>query len=129
MSISRMVPPLEYLRAASRTSLQSFELARLNHAANLKREIAVLIDQWIQERSEATLARWMLDHHESLHDLPPSVPEAIASFSEPDVDPLPDSPIPRAVVIRATPRFNGVQHSIPGPIARKAHKQKAPAAS
>ena len=130
MSISRIVPPLEYLRgAASRTSLQSFELARLNHAANLKREIAALIDQWIQERSEATLARWMLDHQESFHDLRSSVPGTLGSFPESDVDPLPDSPMPRAVIIRATPRFSNAQHAVPGPIARKAHKQKAPAAS
>lgn len=129
MSISRMVPPLDYLRAASRTSLQSFELARLNHAANLKREIAALIDQWIQERSEATMARWMLDHHESLHNLPSSAPETLASFPEPEVDPLPDCPMPRAVIIRAPPRFSNAQRAVSGPIARKAHKQKAPAAS
>src|ERR1700692_3994803 len=59
MSISRLVPPLDYLRAASRASLQSFELARLNHAANLRREIAALIDQWIQETSAAPLVRWL----------------------------------------------------------------------
>jgi hypothetical protein len=129
MSISRLVPPLDYLRAASRTSLQSFELARLNHAANLKREIAALIDQWIQERSEATLARWMLDHHESLHNLPSSAPETLASFPEPEVDPLPDSPMPRAVIIRAPPRLSNAQRAVPGPITRKTHKQKAPAAS
>src|SRR5579863_1955675 len=92
MSISRLVPPLEYLRAASRTSLQSFELARLNHAANLKREIGALIDQWIQENSEATLARWMLDHHDSLHNLPSSAPDAVAASPEAEASPLPDSP-------------------------------------
>jgi hypothetical protein len=72
MSISRFVPPLDYLRAASRASLQSFELSRLNHASNLRREIAALIDQWVEETCEATLARWMLDHHKSLHDFSPS---------------------------------------------------------
>ena len=129
MSISRLVPPLDYLRAASRTSLQSFELARLNHAANLKREIAALIDQWIQERSEATLARWMLDHHESLHNLPSSASETFNSFPEPEVDPLPDSPIPRAVVIRASPRFSNSNRQVAGPIGRKTQKQKPSAAS
>ena len=63
MSISRIVPPLDYLKEASRASLQSFELARLNHAANLRREIGALIDQWIKESSEAMLARWMLDRN------------------------------------------------------------------
>ena len=68
MSITRIVPPIDYLHTASRSSLQSFELARLNHAANLRREIAALIDQWIQETSEATLARWMLDRRVLVED-------------------------------------------------------------
>jgi hypothetical protein len=76
MTMSRFTPPLEYLQAASRSSLQSFELARLNHAANLRSEIAALIDQWIQESSEAVLARWMLDHHQSLQ-APPICPADI----------------------------------------------------
>jgi hypothetical protein len=129
MSISRLVPPLDYLRAASRTSLQSFELARLNHAANLKREIAALIDQWIQERSEATLARWMLDHHESLHNLPPSAPEPLPSFPELEVDLLPDSPMPRSVIIHAPPCFSNPQRTGATPAARKPQKQKPAAAS
>src|SRR6185312_12655269 len=62
----RMVPSLEYLYTASRSSLQSFELAHLNHAANLRREIAVLMDQWIEETAEAMLARCMLDHYTGL---------------------------------------------------------------
>jgi hypothetical protein len=65
MTISRFAPPLDYLQAASRASLQSFELTRLNHAANLRQEIAVLIDQWIQESSQAMLARWLLDQHQA----------------------------------------------------------------
>jgi hypothetical protein len=77
MITSRLTPPLDYLQAASRASLQSFELTRLNHAANLRQEIAALIDQWIQETSEAMLARWMLDHHNSLQ--PASLPPAEAS--------------------------------------------------
>jgi hypothetical protein len=66
MTASRFTPPLEYFQAASRASLQSFELARLNHAANLRQEIAALIDQWIRETSEAMLARWILDNQKSL---------------------------------------------------------------
>ena len=62
MPFSRLEPPLEYLHAASRASLQSFELTRLNHAANLRSEIGALIDQWLEETAEAMLARWMLEH-------------------------------------------------------------------
>jgi len=72
MTISRFTPPLDYLQAASRASLQSFELTRLNHAVNLRQKIAALIDQGIQETSEAILARWMLDRHKSLQSPPMS---------------------------------------------------------
>jgi hypothetical protein len=125
MSISRLIPPLEYLRAASRTSLQSFELARLNHAANLRREIAALIDQWIQERSEATLARWMLDHHDSLHDLRASAPQTLSSLAESAADPLPDSPLHAGEIVCAPPRFSRAERQSGRPINRK---QKSAAA-
>lgn len=41
-------PPWEFLLSASRNSLQSFELSRLAHAANLRKEISALIDQWME---------------------------------------------------------------------------------
>jgi hypothetical protein len=82
MTISRFTPPLDYLQAASRSS-QSFELARLNHAANLRNEIAALIDQWIQESCEAMLARWMLDHHQSLQSPPISPADLVRSLIDP----------------------------------------------
>ena len=126
MSISRLAPPLDYLRAASRASLQSFELARLNHAANLRREIAVLIDQWIQESSEATLARWMLDHHKSLHEPPSSASGAFSPSLERAADPLPDSPGSPADIVPAPPRFSDAR-PISGPIGRKPQKPKSTA--
>ena len=36
MSITRVAPPVDYLRSASRSSLQSFELARLNQRSRYK---------------------------------------------------------------------------------------------
>ena len=51
----------DYLQAASNASLESYELSRLNHAANLRREISTLIDQWIDETVQARLARRILD--------------------------------------------------------------------
>jgi hypothetical protein len=57
----RSDPPLDYLQTASNASLESYELSRLNHAANLRREIAALIDQWIDETVEARLARCVLE--------------------------------------------------------------------
>ena len=45
-------PPWTFLLSASRTSLQSYELTRLSHAANLRKEIATLLDQWLDEYSD-----------------------------------------------------------------------------
>jgi hypothetical protein len=102
MAISRVVPPIGYLHNASRSSLQSFELARLNHAANLKREIAALIDQWLEETAEAMLARWMLDHHASLRQPSLSDADVLRAFQDPGASPLPSGPeLP--VDIRAAP--------------------------
>ena len=129
MSISRMVPPLEYLRAASRTSLQSFELARLNHAANLKREIAALIDQWIQEISEAMLARWLLDHHKCPQFSPRSSSESLAGFDGSPAGLFPDSHPPSPDIVPAPPRFADSRIPMKGSIGRKPQKQRQSAAS
>jgi hypothetical protein len=106
MTTSRFVPPLEYLQAASRTSLQSFELARLNHAANLRREIAALMDQWIQETSEAMLARFMLDRHTSLQEAPLTASDTFSTFLTPASDPLPPAAAPPQEIVPAAPRFS-----------------------
>jgi hypothetical protein len=57
-------PPWEFLLCASRSSLQSFELSRLAHAANLRKEIVALIDQWIDENATAMLARLLIQQRE-----------------------------------------------------------------
>jgi len=57
-------PPWEFLLSASRNSLQSYELTRLSHAANLRREIAALMDQWLEENTHAAVARLLIDRRE-----------------------------------------------------------------
>jgi hypothetical protein len=57
-------PPWEFLLSASRSSLQSFELSRLAHAANLRKEIVALMDQWIDENATAMLARLLIQQRE-----------------------------------------------------------------
>ena len=57
-------PPWEFLLSASRTSLQSYELTRLSHAANLRKEIGTLLDQWLDENASAMLARWLMEQRE-----------------------------------------------------------------
>ena len=54
-------PPWEFLLSASRNSLQSYELSRLSHAANLRKEIGALFDLWVEENSAAMLARWLME--------------------------------------------------------------------
>ena len=106
MSITRIVPPIDYLRSASRPSLQSFELGRLNHAANLRREIAVLIDQWLEDTAEAMLARYMLEHHGSLREPALSVADLLRSFQDLGIDPLTEVSEPPVVIHPASPHFN-----------------------
>ena len=66
MSAYKTQPPWEFLLPASRNSLQSFELSRLSHASNLRKEITQLLDSWLEENSEAMLARWLMEHASGL---------------------------------------------------------------
>jgi hypothetical protein len=78
VTLSRTQPPWEFLLSASRTSLQSYELSRLSHAANLRKEIAALLDQWIEENSAAMLARWLIEQRERPLNLQEVAPAAEA---------------------------------------------------
>jgi hypothetical protein len=120
MAITQLNPPIEYLQSASRSSLQSFELARLNHAANLRREIAMLIDQWMKETSEALLARWMLDHQNSLRPPPLPAAELLRTIQLPVVDPLPTFPQPLDEVFPAPQ-----QRADSSPATVESRRQKA----
>ena len=122
MSITRIVPPIDYLHSASRSSLQSFELARLNHAANLKREIAALIDQWLEETAEAMLARWMLEHHGSLRQPPVSVADVLRTFQDPGIDPLPAVTEPLVDIHPAPPHFIEPRPHIAAALGAKTQK-------
>lgn len=124
MTISRFTPPLDYLLAASRASLQSFELTRLNHAANLRQEIGALMDQWIQETSEALLARWILDHHKSLQSSPMSPTEVVRTLVDPVATLFPEPQLPISKIVPAPPRFASPQVSLKGSVVRKPQKQK-----
>jgi hypothetical protein len=93
-------PPWEFLLSASRATLQSYELTRLSHAANLRKEIAVLLDQWLDENSSAMLARWLIENRDRCAtradaDLsanrPPAAPSASDNFF---ADPAFPSPLP-----------------------------------
>ncbi|HEX8871507.1 MAG TPA: hypothetical protein VF758_02000 [Candidatus Acidoferrum sp.] len=57
-------PPWEFLLTASRNTLQSYELPRLGHASNLRKEIGALLDQWLEENASAMLVRWLMEQRE-----------------------------------------------------------------
>jgi hypothetical protein len=122
MSLRRMSPPIDYLGSASRASLESFELSRLNHAANLRREIAALIDEWIEETAEAMLARFMLEHHTILHQSQPSTSELLCTLGESPAGPLPSFP---EVSLEVAPAPPGYGHSKGNISALKAPKKRA----
>ena len=71
-------PPWEFLLAASRNTLQSYELSRLAHAANLGKEIKQLLDAYVEENSAAMLARLLMEQREQ-----PPQDSAIVLASEP----------------------------------------------
>lgn len=125
MTISRFNPPLDYLQAASRASLQSFELARLNHAANLRQEIAALIDQWVQETSEAMLARWMLDHHKSLRPATMNSADVVRTFLDSANPSVEESQSPISDMVPAPPRLAETRASIKVAMARRPQKQRS----
>jgi hypothetical protein len=51
----------EFLLASSKSTLQAYEMSRLNFAANVRKEIVQLLDTWVSESSNALLARWLIE--------------------------------------------------------------------
>jgi hypothetical protein len=94
MATHRVTPPWHYLHEASDTSLESFELSRLNHAANLRKEIAALLEQWIEVTAEAFLARWVREDRKL-----PSPPD-----QEADILPQAELPFAPPRIINDGPR-------------------------
>jgi hypothetical protein len=66
-------PMLEYLATCSKASLESFELARLNDRANLRKDMIELLDELIEVDIQAHLAEWVLAHrrHQAAMQRPP----------------------------------------------------------
>ena len=51
----------EFLLTSSKSTLQAFEMSRLNFAANVRKEIMQLLDTWVSESSNALLARYLIE--------------------------------------------------------------------
>lgn len=58
--------PVDFLLDSSRHVLGEYELSRLNHAANLRKELRALVEQIIDANVEARFARWLLEHGDEL---------------------------------------------------------------
>lgn len=112
MTTRRVTPPWEFLRDASKPSLESYELSRLNNAAKLRREITALLDQWIEDNSQALLARWVRDRR----NRPPSD----AVFSE---------EIPQQELPFGNPPASAAPGSEPTRVVRISHNVSAPRSS
>jgi hypothetical protein len=79
MASHKTEPPWEFLLSASRNSLQSYELSRLSHAANLRKEIGQLLDSWLEENAAAMLARWLIEQQRVRPPPTGDAPEATES--------------------------------------------------
>src|SRR5579859_5411523 len=53
---------LDYLATCSKTSLESFELARLNDLANLRKHMIEIVNEWVEADIQARIAEWVLLH-------------------------------------------------------------------
>lgn len=93
MSASRTQPPWGFLLTASRNTPQSCELSRLSHAANLRKEISSLLDQWLDENTAAMLAQWLIRQREISvlgPEQPPAAESSIADTNSASDNPLAD---------------------------------------
>ncbi len=75
-------PPVEYLAGASKISLESFELTRLNQIANLRKELREVMEEWIEAEVEVRLARWVLENRRTQSHSVVTFPQAIPEVAE-----------------------------------------------
>ena len=53
----------EFLLSSSKSTLQAYEQSRMNFATNLRKEIEQLLQVWVDESSNAQLARWLIERN------------------------------------------------------------------
>src|SRR5438309_1528934 len=116
MPIRNALPPWEFLLSASRNSLQSYELCRLGHAANLRKEVAPMLDQWVEEIAAAMLARWVMEHRE----------REIAAASDRDHAPHSEGAALRPIISSRIPRRRTTLRALPRKFSVKVERFAAP---
>lgn len=58
--------PLNFLSNCSVRSIEEYMLAKENHAANIRKQLRIVIDELIDEATEAQFARWMLTNRDKI---------------------------------------------------------------
>ena len=81
----------EFLLASSKSTLQAYEQSRLNFAANVRKEIAQLLDTWVDESSSALLARWLIERNLAAEAaaISTNAVSDVTEFKEPRTQPKP----------------------------------------
>ena len=78
--------PVEFLRSASKESLEDFELSRLNHAALIVKRVNALLYELADECAGATVARILIED-EKLRRNPAPLQETLDFMNGPCVQP------------------------------------------
>jgi hypothetical protein len=73
----------DYLFKCSQTSLEGFELARLNRIANLRKELRDLVEEWVGAEVEARLSRWLLEERRTHRQAALPFGQSLLPISEP----------------------------------------------
>jgi hypothetical protein len=74
--------PMKYLATSSDTSLESFRLSRMNRAANLRKELFDVVEEWIEAEVEARVAERLLERSEQERAGPIDVAPLIEAGAE-----------------------------------------------
>ena len=140
---SEFRPPVQYLRECSDNSLRQFEVIKLEHVANLHRELRAGWEEMLEESALALLARWMIDNRAALRsrmwpveaplaarrDLPVScfsVAASTLSLQETAAAMLREPPIPAAPgagPVLVNPEPDGSSRSLMPPPEKDAHRR------
>lgn len=59
--------PLDFLLSSARPTVQQYELAQLNLANNLSKQVKLILDEIVQLRVQAEVARLVLENWSALH--------------------------------------------------------------
>jgi hypothetical protein len=110
---SRQEVNWEFLLSSSKSTLQAYEQSRLNFATNLRKEIEQLLQVWVDESSNALLARWLIERNlvADAEAVSKSAGSSVSEFQE-QRRPLPCAlPSPPKPPARSAPHVDGATHS------------------